>query len=126
MFCKTLLNHECLSKCCHGCQVSARLCALLWVPKKRLVTCWPYKPYVDYSPPYIVFEVYLCGYLCVCILCLFTTGTRPKYWSRFSGAQCQNGNNANFIIIILGVGLQKWSGCIVKVLRFANGLLWHT
>lgn len=105
MICKTLLNHECLSKCCHGCQVSARLCALLWVPKKRLVTCWPYKPYVDYSPPYnMVYEVCLCGYLCVSVP---YAGTRPKYWSRFSGAQCQNGNNANFIIIILGVSPQK-------------------
>lgn len=68
-------------------------------PRKRLVTCWPYKPYLDYSPRYIV-----CADNCVSVS---LAGTRPKYWSRFSGAQCQNGNNANFIIIILGVGPAK-------------------
>lgn len=59
-------------------------------------------------------SLYKSVYLSICmyvwnILCLLTGGTRPKYWSRFSGAQCQNGNNANSIIIIL-IGAQTEAG----------------
>lgn len=104
------INHECLSKSCHGCQFSARLCALLWVPKRRIET------YILVGHTYIYCHtaVYISLYIYICmyvwnILCLLTGGTRPKYWSRFSGAQCQNGNNANSIIIIL-IGAQTEAG----------------
>lgn len=67
-------------------------------PKRRIETVILHTYYIS---------LYI--YLYLNILCLLTGDTRPKYWSRFSGAQCQNGNNANSIIIIL-IGAQTEAG----------------